>query len=30
VRMLFGHGFLLRGLLRNLATAWELLRTPPT
>ena len=30
VRMLFGHGFLRRGLLRNLATAWELLRTPPT
>jgi glycosyltransferase involved in cell wall biosynthesis len=30
VRMLFRHGFLRRGLLRNLATAWELLRTPPT
>jgi hypothetical protein len=29
VRILFGHGFLRRGLLRNLATAWELLRMPP-
>jgi hypothetical protein len=28
-RILFGHGFLRRGLLRNLATAWELLRMPP-
>jgi len=28
VRMMMTHGFLRRGLLRNLATAWELLRMP--
>lgn len=29
VRLLFAGGFLRRGLLRNLATAWELLRVSP-
>jgi hypothetical protein len=29
VRMLLGRGFLRRGLLRKLATMWEMLRMPP-